>query len=59
MANNQHHEEERFRPGDIRSFFKRDGQTRDKEMEPEAEVTNIEEPITTPDNNGIQRMTMM
>ena len=51
--------EENFQQGDIRAFFKRAGRTEIKEVEPETENVYLEEPITTPDNNGNQRMTMM
>jgi hypothetical protein len=43
-----------FQQGDIRAFFKRAGRTEIMEAEP----VYLEEPITTPDNNGNQRITM-
>ena len=43
-----------FQQVDIRAFFKRAGRTEIKEVKP----VHVEELITTPNNNGSQRMTM-
>jgi hypothetical protein len=44
-----------FQHGDIRASFKRAGRTEIKEVEP----VYLEEPITSPDYNGKQRITMI